>query len=258
MGFGLGILCLGIALLSPLATLKNEYLFARSLQQVLVGILAPPLLWYGRTFERVWYGIPTTIRQCIAQLSQSFTLLPRVCIWATSPGLVWLGTLAVFGLWHDSSVVDWLMPIPWLADAFLGVYFLAFVLFWWHALAAAPRLHPALPIWARVVYLVVGGEIANMVTGISLAFRSEPLFSHYALQPHAHGLSALQDQMVSGGIIWVTGSFVYVFIAMVLLGQAIFRHRPPPEVPPRDWQTATLGTIAPGLERRLSNQKSLD
>ncbi len=256
--FVLGVLCLGTAVLSPLVTLKNEYLFARSLQQVFAGILAPPLLWYGRTLEFAWYGIPSAVRRGLQRGWQRTHPLPRLFVWATSPGLTWLITLGVFGLWHDSTVVDRIMPIPWLADAFLWLYFLMFGLFWWHALAAFPRLHPPLPIWTRLVYLIIGGEIANMVTGISLAFRAEPLFAYYAMQPHPTGLSALQDQMVSGGIIWVTGSFVYVFIAMTLLGQVIFRNRPQPAVPPRDWQTATVSTIAPGLEQRLRNGESPD
>ncbi len=257
-GFVLGLLFLGTAVLSPLANLKNEYLFARSLQQVFAGILAPPLLWYGRTPEYVWSGVPLATRQWLHRGMQRLGPLPRLLTWITSPGLTWLVTLGVFGLWHDSTVVDRIMPISWLANAFLWLYFLVFVLFWWHALAATPRIHTPLPIWARLVYLIVGGEIANMVTGISLAFRAEPLFAYYALQPHANGLSALQDQMVSGGIIWVTGSFVYVFIAMALLGQVVFRNRPPPAVPSRDWQTATLDTIAPGLEQRLPKRESPD
>ncbi len=258
LSFVLGILCLGAAMLSPLAMLKHKFLFARSLQQVLTGILAPPLLWQGQAFVCAWQGMPIRVRRGIRHVSQSIPWVPRTFIWATSPGLIWLFTLGVFGLWHDSTIVDWVMPNIGLADAFLWFYFLAFVLFWWHAMAALPRLHSALPIWARIVYLIVGGEIANMVTGISLAFRAEPLFAYYAGQTHTNGLSPLQDQMISGGIIWVTGSFVYVFIAMTLLGQAIFRQRPAPPVPPRDWQTASLDTIAPGLEQRLQPPKPLD
>ena len=60
--------------------------------------------------------------------------------------------------------------------------------------------------------------------------------------------------MISGGFIWVTGSFIYIGVAVALLGQVLVRRRFEPQLPPRDWQKATLLTIAPGLEDRVAEQ----
>lgn len=249
--FTLGMLCLALATLSPLAALKMQFLFARSLQQVLVSILAPPLLWYSHAPVCIGYGLPDTWRQKLRRTGQTAPVYLAIVKRITSPGIVWPGTLVIFALWHEHTIVNGLMSSVWLSNAGLWLYFSAFLLFWWHAMAAPPRLHPALPIWLRFLFLIVGGEIANMVAGVSLAFRSQPLFAHYASQTHDHALSALQDQMISGGIIWITGSFVYVLFAVSLLGQAVFTRALQPGVPARDWQTASLQTIAPGLEQRV-------
>ena len=59
-------------------------------------------------------------------------------------------------------------------------YWATFMMFWWHAMAAMPHLHRPLPVWLRFLYLIVGGEVANMITGVTLAFRPG---SHLQLLP---------------------------------------------------------------------------
>ena len=252
----LGCLCLATAFLSPLATLRHEFLFARALQQILAGILAPPLLWYGQALAVAGQGLPASWREGLRRLP--FTR-PRLiaglqCI--SSPGATWPFALCVFVLWHDPAVVERTMAQTWTANFSLWLYCVAFLLFWWHAMDAPPRLHPSLPVWVRFLYLIAGGEIANLIVGVSLAFRAYPIYGYYAAATGRAGLTALQDQMISGGLIWVTGSFVYVFVAVALLGQALFRRPWRPRVPPREWQSATWRTIAPGLEARLPETTS--
>lgn len=252
----LGFLCLATAFLSPLAVLRHDFLFARSLQQILAGILAPPLLWYGQALAVAGHGLPASWRDSLRRLP--FTR-PRLiaglqCI--SSPGATWPFALCVFVLWHDPALVERTMARTWTANFSLWLYCIAFLLFWWHAMDAPPRLHPSLPIGLRFLYLIAGGEIANLIVGVSLAFRAYPLYGYYADATGRAGLTALQDQMISGGLIWVTGSFVYVFVAVALLGQALFRRPWHPRVPPREWQSATWRTIAPGLEERLPETRT--
>ena len=249
--FALGVILLAVATASPLTTLREDYLFARAIQQVLVAILAPPLLWYGRAVSCIavpltgFWSPPNHLRA--AGTIKVITGLRFL----TGPGVVWAFTLCIFALWHDPTVLRWLHAAPWRAHAGLWIYFGTYFLFWGHAMAMAPRWHTPLPAWLRFLYLIVGGEVANMLLGVSLAFRSFVLYDFYTADPTRGFLTPLQDQMISGAIIWVSGSFVYIFIAMALLGQALF-HRPlPHKVPSRDWQRATHRTIAPGLEDRV-------
>ncbi len=249
--FALGTALLAVATISPLASLQEDFLWARAMQQVLVAILAPPLLWHGQ-------AVSCIVAACAAFRSRPPAMSATWMVKAgagfkalTGPGVVWACTLCIFALWHDPFVVHWLHMAPWRAHAGLWIYFGTYFLFWWHAMAAAPRWHAPLPVWLRFLYLIVGGEVANMLIGVSLAFRASVLYDVYAAQAARDFLTPLQDQMISGAIIWVSGSFVYVCIAVALLGQALFRHPLPHKVPPREWQKATRRTIAPGLEDRV-------
>ncbi len=252
--FTLGMALLAIATISPLNSLREEYLFARATQQVLVAILAPPLLWYGRTvsciassFTKFWPRPNHRYTAWTAKMATGFKKL-------TGPGPVWTLTLCIFVLWHDPMVLHWLHAAPWRAKAGIWIYFGAYFLFWWHAMAMEPRWHPPLPVWLRFLYLIVGGEVANMLIGVSLAFRPFVLYDFYTMHGPQGFPTPLQDQRISGAIIWVSGSFVYIFVAVALLGQALFRRPLSPKVPSREWQRATRRTIAPGLEDRVGQQ----
>lgn len=252
--FVLGFVCLWLAFASPLAELKFHYLYARTLQQALAGIVAPPLLLHGRWLDMLWHLVPADRQNMLRTRWRGPSLWWMSLRWATGPGPVWLLTVGLFALWHDSATVNWLMERPRWANASLTPFWAAFMMFWWHAMAAPPHLHRPLPVWLRFVFLIVGGEVANMITGVTLAFRQEATYSYYLSANSLERLTAVQDQMISGGIIWVTGSFIYIGVAVALLGQVLVRRRFEPHVPPRDWQTATLLTIAPGLEDRVGEQ----
>lgn len=249
--FVLGAILIAVATISPLNAVSQDFLFARALQQILVGILAPPLLWYSQAvlciaapFQGLWRQLGRSPNAWAAKYKPTLISL-------TGPGVIWALTLCIFVVWHDPKVISWLNAAHWRANAGLWIYFSSFFLFWWHAMAKSPYWHKPLPIWMRFLYLIVGGEVANMLVGVSLAFRPYVVYEYYASRS-VHGIpSPLQDQMISGAIIWVTGSFVYILVAVALLGQNLF-HRPPPNrVPPLDWQSATHRTIAPGLEDRV-------
>ena len=221
------------------------------MQQILIGILAPPLLWYGQAVlciaapcRALWH------RHRFIQKDRTRAVRARLLA-LTGPGVVWALTLCIFALWHDSTVLSWLNATSWRANAGLWIYFGTYLLFWMHALAISPYGYRPLPVWMRFLYLIVGGEVANMLVGVSLAFRPFVLYDFYATGPVQGFPSPLQDQMISGAIIWVTGSFVYIFMAVALLGQSLFRRPLPNEVPSMDWQRATRRTIAPGLEDRV-------
>ena len=249
--FAMGAILLAIATISPLNSLRAEFLFARATQQVLVAILVPPLLWYGQTvscvaipFAARWHRRKYRAATWLARLEVGLKFL-------TGPGVVWTVTLCLFALWHDPYVLSWLNAVPWRANAGLWVYFSTYFLFWSHAMAVAPRWHKPLPVWIRFLYLIVGGEVSNMLVGVSLAFRPFVLYDFYAVGNVNGFPNPLEDQMISGAIIWVSGSFVYIVIAVALLAQSLFRRPLPNKVPSMDWQRATRRTIAPGLEDRV-------
>lgn len=250
--FAAGLSALAVAFLSPLAALQQEYLLARSLQQVLVGLLAPPLLWLGCPFHTIALGLPAPGRRLLVKGLKKRTLAGRLVRGATHPLAAWMFAFSLFLLWHEPAIADWLLARP---DAYvLGLWcvWLAYMLFWWHPLGTGPRLRRPMAPGVGFFYIVVGGEAPNMVTGVTLAFRRTPAYSYYADRLGGPGLTEMQDQMISGGIIWFLGSIVYVGFAFALLGR-VFRNFRPPIPPPISWD-ASERTIAPGLEHRVAGQ----
>jgi hypothetical protein len=102
------------------------------------------------------------------------------------------------------------------------------------------------------LYIILGGELPNMVTGVTLAFQESPTYAGYAAQTMRYGFTPLQDQMASGGMIWLFGSLSYVTTAILLLARFFNPSDEPPRLPVHI--DATERTIAPGLEHRVLPQ----
>lgn len=209
--FVAGVAVMLFALISPLDTLGDEYLFsAHMLQHLLLELAVPPLLLLGLTprFARAVIDRPALGR------------IERVL---GNPLVAWTLGIATLALWH----------LPWLFDAALGneyihiVEHLSFMvtatIFWWPILAPLPQCRIS-PLWAQL-YLF-GGAMASTLLGIWLTFTTTVLYAPY-LHPDdslhlagvlraVWGLTPALDQQVGGLLMWVVGGFVFL-AAMVAL-----------------------------------------
>ena len=254
LSFVVAGLALAIAFLSPLVALQQEWLIGRVSQQILVGLLAPPILWLACPVHVILHGLPASARRWTVRKLRASTVTGRLIRKATHPLVVWMFAFSVFLLWHEPEIANWLLARPLAYRVSLWGVWLTYMLFWWHPLGTGPRLRPAMPAGVGFLYIIVGGEVPNMATGVILAFRETPAYAYYAGQLAVPGLTVMQDQMISGGMIWFLGSLVYVSVAVALLGR-VFRNFEAPIPPPISWD-ATERTIAPGLEHRVLGQSS--
>jgi cytochrome c oxidase assembly factor CtaG len=201
-----GVLLLALALLSPLDTLADRYLFtAHMLQHLLLLLVVPPLLWLG-----------APPRALVAALRwQPFTALER----GLGRPLV---AVALFTLvvttWHAPALYEWALAQP-TAHALEHVSFLGTaLLYWWLVLwpgLSRARLAPL----GRMGYLFAAC-VPNTVLGAVLAFASAPLYPTYAstadslglfpLTRGAWGLDPLTDQQLGGLLMWLPGGLVYL------------------------------------------------
>jgi putative membrane protein len=253
VAWGLGLLFLLAAQGTPLYALSNQLLLARSLQKIFVCMLAPPLLWLAVPVHFCLLGLPVGWRRQLVQRfwrNQGFRR--RLCS-LTNPGATWLGFVAAFLLWHDAGFAEAIARHAVLHHVALWVLFATALLYWWHVVKTGPRLHPRLAGWVLFFYLI-GVEIPNMAAGITIAFTGHPVYTFYALAHAAPGypftLSVMNDQIIAGGLIWVLGSLVYFFSAIMVLRQLFVqtKHDSPLHFP--DWDSEEK-MIAPGLEHRI-------
>ncbi len=60
--------------------------------------------------------------------------------------------------------------------------------------------------------------IVSWVLAVVLALAPSPLYDHYAqLSPRPAGISALGDQQLAAGVMWVPGSITFVIIIFVYI-----------------------------------------
>jgi cytochrome c oxidase assembly factor CtaG len=71
--------------------------------------------------------------------------------------------------------------------------------------------------WMRIVY-VLAFVPPNAIAGFAIANASEVLYPHYNTVPRLYGMTALQDQMLGGAIMWVWSSEMMINAALTMLG----------------------------------------
>lgn len=171
----------------------------------------------------------------------------------TRPVLIWLATFASLLIWADPLFVQWSVTDDLRYLLSLWSFWFVYMLFWMHVVKTGPRLHPAVPPGMGFFYVLIGGEIPNMVTGATIAFRESLLYPIYAGGSPTIALSPLLDQSISGCLLWVFGTAIYISICLAILSQ-VFRNEDTPPPMPLDWE-ASERSIAPGLEHRVSPRR---
>ena len=255
------MLLLMVVFISPFYGLSEYWLAARSLQKIMLCMIVPPLLWLSCPFYCIAWGLPGRWRMALTRtlLRRSFT--HRVIKSLTQPGYLWLFFVASFLLWHEPRVVSWSSQSEWAHRFAMGALLTASLLYWWRIVNTGPRLHAPLSAWGGFLYLI-GVELPNMFAGVTIAFSRTPLYPYYesmrAAVPEFYtrlpNLGIIEDQMLSGGFIWITGSIVYIFSIIVMLNQMFKREDGmPPLLQFTD--DADERTIAPGLEYRVQRNR---
>jgi len=257
VAFCAAALALTMGLVWPFPSLSNNLLAMRSLQNVSIAFIAMPLLWLSVPVQTIAWGMRGWPRRGLVSLYR-VPWLKNSMHHLTQPLVTWLIYVSAFLFWHDPTLARYLMGpnvahviAPWLL-------FVAALLFWWPIVDTGPRFNRDLPIWLLIVY-VLGVEIANMVTGVTIAFSLAPLYPYYTavraqLPPDALPWTQTTDQIAGGAIIWVLGSFVY-FSSIIFILMRLFRSEGSSIPQPLPNWDDNAKFIAPGLEHRVAQNQ---
>lgn len=254
LAFGVAVVALGLALIWPLPGWSNYLLAMRSVQKVLLCMIAAPLIWLACPIHLIVWGMRGGARRWFVRLHGN-SWDGRLTRSLTQPVATWFAFVAAFLLWHDPASASYLLGENWAHYSAPWLLAAAAILFWSHVVGTNPRLHPSYPIWLLIFYLL-GAEIANMITGVTIAFNADPLYAHYPairalVGDRALPLNAVIDQMAAGAIIWVFGSFVYIFSIVVVLNRLFGSEDSNGPQPLPNWDSYE-NFIAPGLEHRVT------
>jgi cytochrome c oxidase assembly factor CtaG len=208
--FGAGLMVGFIALLSPIDTGGDEFLFSiHMVQHLLLMMVAPPLCLLGVVGMRSPFtGPPGPLRRAFAI--------------AVHPWVAMLIFSAVLLVWHIPALYDATLTTEPI-HVFEHLSFIAVgVVFWWPVidpLRGADRKR-WVGTFAKIAVLVASG-VPPTVLGLIFTIAPHPFYDFYARAPRLWGLSPVVDQQLAGVIMFGAGNLIY-FVAVVLVFWRVF------------------------------------
>lgn len=205
---------LALALSGWVDGLSAKLFWVHMVQHVMLIMVIAPLILLSRPWVRMWRAVPLDGRVAIARpLSRSSGAAPlRAGVRALGrPGPALALFAAVLLGWH----------LPFMFDATLQsgavhvaehVSFLAVALLLWKHVIPSPPLRAPLGEPQRVIY-TIAAMIVSWALAVALALYPTVLYHPYAeLASRPGGLSAMADQQIAAGIMWVPGSITFVIV----------------------------------------------
>ncbi len=220
--FLMGLFALFLALESPLDTFDRFFLSAHMAQHLLLMMVAPPLLLWGRPTLPLLRGLPKSFVKEGLGPFLSCPELQRFLGILTTPPAAWL----IFAL----STVLWHIPVLYelaVRDSFWhglqhACFFWTGILFWWPVILP-DRSRKGWPRWAAIPYLLLADGLNTAISAYFI-FSDQSLYPSYDLV-RIGGMTAREDQAAAGAIMWVPGSLAYLIPAIVIAAR-LFRSEP--------------------------------
>jgi len=213
------MVALAVALASPIEPLSEQFFWVHMVQHVLLMLVAAPLLVVSRPWVRLWRALPLSGRRGLARAlvkDPRAAPLRAVSRWVGSPAAsLTLFSVALLG-WHVPAAFDATLASGTVHALEHSAFFLTSVLLFKQVIPSPP-LRMRLSEVRRLLY-VVAAMTVSWVLAVVLALAPEPLYHHYALlDPRPWGISALADQQLAAGVMWVPGSVTFVIIIFVYI-----------------------------------------
>jgi putative membrane protein len=208
--FGGGLVIVAVALLSPLDSVADQLFSAHMAQHLLLIAVAAPLLALGAAPVAYVWALSRRERVALGKMiGYSHRLKPVLSL----PVTFGVHSLTLW-LWHAPPLYEGALRNAALHSfehlALLGTG----ALFW--SAAFNGLAHAGRTLGASVLYVfVIGAECTGLGALITLSAR--PWYALYATTSAKWGLSAMDDQVLAGALMWVPAGFVYLGFALLLL-----------------------------------------
>ena len=203
-----GLATLALAVASPVDAYSDRLFWAHMTQHVLLTMVAPPLLLLGRPWPRLLKPLAPSVRRPVARtvlVGRTLEPLRRFARFVARPLPSFIAfSVALLG-WHLPVLYDLTLRNVLVHDAEHMLFFSTALLLWLHLVPAATA-RPKLSAGQRVAY-GTAALLVSWVLAVVLGFASSPVYDVYAsLASRPGGLSALADQQIAAGIMWVPAS----------------------------------------------------
>jgi putative membrane protein len=211
--FGAGLLTIVIALDSPIDYYADELLWVHMIQHILLLTLAPPLFLLGRPWPRMWRALPLRPRTRLARtVAQARWTSPIRALSRPWPAFILFN--ATILVWHIPAAYDATLRYGTVHICEHAMFFFTGLLFWARVIDPGP-LRPRL-VWPVRIAYTAGAMVVGWMLAITLGLVPHAIYDYYAALPSRPGqISALTDQQLAAGVMWVPGSLAYTVTFLI-------------------------------------------
>jgi cytochrome c oxidase assembly factor CtaG len=208
-----GLVTIVVALDSPIDAYAETLFWVHMIQHILLLTIAPPLILLGRPWPRMWRAIPLAQRTAIGRtIARAQWTAPLRALARPLPA--WILFNATICCWHIPAAYQATLTSHPIHNLEHALFFFTGMLFWARVVDPGP-LRPRL-IWPVRVAYVVGAMVVGWALAITLVVVQTPIYDHYAaLATRPGGISALTDQQLAAGMMWVPGSLAYTITMLI-------------------------------------------
>lgn len=215
--FAAGWIITGLALLSPLHELSEQFFSLHMVQHELLMVLAAPLLVLGRPLVPMIWALPSSARRFVGRTTHRAWVR---AVWGglTRPSVAFLLHGAAIWVWHAPALFQATLTNDSIHalqhTSFLGTA----LLFWWtiiHGSASGARVRT--PHFGLAVLLLFGTTLHSGALGALLTFSRTLWYPAYAVTCRtACPLTPLEDQQLAGLIMWIPAGVAYLVASIIL------------------------------------------
>jgi putative copper resistance protein D len=201
------------ALMSGIDTYDTTLFSVHMVQHLLLTLVAAPLIALAAPITTILRAAtPNVRRRVILPILHS-----RVMRVLSFPVVAWILFAAVMWGTHFSPLFDASLENPIVHDLEHALYLTVGLLFWWPAVGLDPSpWRMPHPVRAMYVFLQMP---QNTFLAVTILNSGAVLYHHYATLVRSWGPSALDDQQIAGGLMWICGDVLFLTaMAAILAG----------------------------------------
>ena len=212
--FYTGLIALLLGAVSPVDGLSDDLFLMHMVQHVLMMMVGPPLILVGAPVVPVLRGLPRILRDDLAIPLLQMRRVRKTLNFLASPLTAWLAFVFTLWIWHVPAFYNEAVTNEALHFLQHMMFIGAAVFFWWTVIDPIP-LKPRLSYAFRLLFLFMATLQSTALAAI-ITLTESVLYTYYEGVPRLWGLTAQEDQMIAGLIMWVPGAAIY-FTALTVL-----------------------------------------
>jgi putative membrane protein len=213
VAFYCGLCAVLVALVSPLAYWAGRFIWVRSLQDVLLAVIAPALIVLGAPWLPLARGAGYPRAGAYAARGGRESPAPQEWSWLAAPVVATVAFNAAWLGWHLPGPYDAVLRHPVAGAAEVITYLGLGIAFWLQLIGSnpfAPRFAPL----SRFM-LVAATVVATSALSMVLMFDNARVYHGYAGPAHRL-LSVVSDQQVGGSVL-----FAVALPPLIVVGVAL-------------------------------------